>query len=558
MTPKKRYNLRDGFRGFREATKNESQKLVAVTIFSFLGGLLEAAFLVLVAKAALAVSAGDKSVRIADKVVVSVLICLFSAAVLAGCRLIVSLLATSASVRLVSSVTTDLRKRLAKAFLGASWPTQQRQPAGTLQQVVVAFPTEGARHLAQITSAASGALTLASLILVAGTVDLRTTVLILGLLLIIGQVLRPLRRRVHASSGRSADTQINFSNGVSQVGDLGLEIQSFGVAGEAKDYLSNLIEKDALSQRKLNYLTLSASPLYVTMAYVSILVSLLVLSRLETQNLQSAGTVMLLMLRSLAYGQQLQQGAISLAQVLPFLDRIHATELEFQSSRHDRGRLRLERIDSLVVSNLYFSYTVDKPVLSNLSFAVQQGEVVGFVGASGSGKSTLVQILLGLREAALGNIFVNEIELSQIDQDEWSRLVSFVPQSPNLLTGTVRENLSFFRKGLSDSALIVALREAGLGELFDSGNLTLETDIGERGQRLSGGQRQRLCIARALVQNPSLLILDEPTSALDETSEGLIRDTIIKLRGKTTVLLVAHRNSTLEVCDRLIHISDPG
>jgi ABC-type multidrug transport system fused ATPase/permease subunit len=149
---------------------------------------------------------------------------------------------------------------------------------------------------------------------------------------------------------------------------------------------------------------------------------------------------------------------------------------------------------------------------------------------------------------------VHGVDLRSVDRRWWTQRVAFVPQDPLLITGSVAENIRFFREGIDHGALVQACREANVLDDVNSLPLGFDTHLGERGSQLSGGQRQRLSIARALVGKPSLLILDEPTSALDGRSESLIRDTMARSHGKVTTVIIAHRMSTLDLCDRIVVI----
>ena len=211
---------------------------------------------------------------------------------------------------------------------------------------------------------------------------------------------------------------------------------------------------------------------------------------------------------------------------------------------------------SIEFSSVSFSYLSTREVVQNVSFQLSAGNSYGIIGPSGSGKSTLVQLLLGIRNPTSGLITANGIDLKEIDRSFWTSKVAFVPQDATLITGTVAQNIAFYRPGISEQQMIEAARSAHVLEDIQKLPLGFNTDLGERAQQLSGGQRQRLSIARALVGNPELLILDEPTSALDMTSESVIRDTIASLNGCVTVVVIAHRLSTLDVCGRLMVIQD--
>jgi ABC-type multidrug transport system fused ATPase/permease subunit len=187
-------------------------------------------------------------------------------------------------------------------------------------------------------------------------------------------------------------------------------------------------------------------------------------------------------------------------------------------------------------------------------FSIRRGEIIGIIGPSGAGKSTLVQLLLGLREPTSGSVFVNGVPLTDVDRSSWTRLVSFVPQDAHLSTGTVAANIRFFRDDIEVADIQGALDRANLSSDVDKLADGWKTHLGERGLQLSGGQRQRMSIARALAGKPQLLILDEPTSSLDVWSESMIRSTVAGLKGDVTVIVIAHRLSTLDMCDRLMVI----
>jgi len=190
-------------------------------------------------------------------------------------------------------------------------------------------------------------------------------------------------------------------------------------------------------------------------------------------------------------------------------------------------------------------------VLRNVSLRIRRGEIVALVGPSGSGKSTLVQILLRLARPTTGSVQLDGVTADDVVDADWSRLVSGIPQEPELLDGTVAENIAFLRTGLSRDEIVDAARRAHIHDEILDLPAGYDTHLGV-GSGLSGGQRQRIGIARALIGEPRLLVLDEPTSALDPHSEQLVRQTLDELRERTAVVVVAHRPSLLEIADRVV------
>jgi ABC-type multidrug transport system fused ATPase/permease subunit len=208
------------------------------------------------------------------------------------------------------------------------------------------------------------------------------------------------------------------------------------------------------------------------------------------------------------------------------------------------------------VNDLSFKYeTAPTNALSNVSLRVKRGEAVGLVGPSGSGKSTLVDVLLGLMAPASGAVLVDGVNV----QDRvrwWQDQIGYVPQSIFLTDDTLRRNVAFGlpKSAIDDAAVDAAIRAAQLEEFVKTLPLGLETVVGERGVRLSGGQRQRIGIARALYHNPDVLVLDEATSSLDTETEHGVMQAVQALQGNKTVIIVAHRLSTVEYCDRLYRL----
>lgn len=191
--------------------------------------------------------------------------------------------------------------------------------------------------------------------------------------------------------------------------------------------------------------------------------------------------------------------------------------------------------------------------LSQLAFSIHKGEQLGIVGPSGAGKSTLVGLLCGLLPMSSGILRVDGKELSPEERAAYIRSIGYVPQSPYILQGTVAANVAFSQWGKPYDAAKVAraCRMAAL-DLVEHDPRGIEYPIGERGAGLSGGQAQRVSIARALYAAPDILILDESTSALDLGTESAIMETIAALKGQLTIVIIAHRLSTVEHCDRLI------
>ena len=210
------------------------------------------------------------------------------------------------------------------------------------------------------------------------------------------------------------------------------------------------------------------------------------------------------------------------------------------------------------LKDICFRYPdAEEDVVSDVELVIPKGKSVAFIGASGAGKTTLADIILGVLSAQKGNILVDGQPIDAMSR-EWHKKVGYIPQTIFLMDDTVRNNIAFGIESskINESQLEKAIDGAQLKEFIDSLPEGLNTEIGERGVRLSGGQRQRIGIARALYFNPEILVLDEATSALDNDTESAVMEAIDNLAGTKTLLIIAHRLTTIKNCDIVYEIKD--
>lgn len=215
----------------------------------------------------------------------------------------------------------------------------------------------------------------------------------------------------------------------------------------------------------------------------------------------------------------------------------------------------LEEFESLRFDNVCFAYKENEPVLKNINFTLKKGEVLALVGSSGGGKTTLVDLISRFYDPDEGRVLLNEIDERQIKAGSMRDLIALVSQETILFDATIRENIRMGRLEATDADIEQAARDACLWEWVQSLPDRFETRVGERGGMVSGGQRQRIALARAFLKNAPLLILDEATSALDNESEALIQEATIRLMQGKTVVVIAHRLSTVRFADRILVVS---
>jgi ABC-type multidrug transport system fused ATPase/permease subunit len=210
----------------------------------------------------------------------------------------------------------------------------------------------------------------------------------------------------------------------------------------------------------------------------------------------------------------------------------------------------------VIFENVSFAYPTrkDVPVLRKISFGVRKGEQVALVGPSGAGKSTISGLLLRFYEPDSGRIMIDQKDIMDYDLTGLRNNMAIVPQEVLLFGGTIRENIGYGKPGASESEILHAAEKANALEFIESFPEGLETIVGDRGIQLSGGQRQRIAIARAILKDPSILILDEATSSLDSESERLVQEALVKLMEGRTSIIIAHRLSTIRNADKIIVI----
>lgn len=238
---------------------------------------------------------------------------------------------------------------------------------------------------------------------------------------------------------------------------------------------------------------------------------------------------------------------------LIYHDLREVEELSIQEEKQEEGWHFKEKIE---VKNITYCYPDGEVnVIQNANFIINRGQTVAFIGASGAGKSTIVDVLLGLLPPVRGKIYADGMNIYK-NLATWQKEIGYIPQTIYLSDDTIKNNIAFGIKDeeIDEESIIHALQQAQLYEFVDSLPEGWNTFVGDRGVRLSGGQRQRIGIARALYHNPEILVLDEATSALDNETELAVMEAIEKLQGEKTILIIAHRLTTIQNADIIFEV----
>ena len=317
------------------------------------------------------------------------------------------------------------------------------------------------------------------------------------------------------------------------------------------------------------YSLYSATPrLLIETVCIIVMIGYLMVMMLSGQDLTNMvatiGVFGLAAVRLIPSANRINNQLTNMAYFEPFLmnvsdnlqDEISEDAIKAEFAKPDQQKLPVK--NKIRVEDITYAYpNTDRLIFDHAGFEIQVGTSVGVVGPSGAGKSTVVDILLGLLEVQGGHVYADDTDIRS-NYKGWLKNIGYIPQMIFMLDDTIRRNVAF---GVPDDQIDEkrvweVLKEAQLDEYIKSIPEGLDTTIGERGIRLSGGQRQRIGIARALYNDPEVLVLDEATSALDNDTEAAIMDSINSLHGKKTLIIIAHRLQTIEKCDHVYRVEN--
>ena len=381
--------------------------------------------------------------------------------------------------------------------------------------------------------------------------DAQLTLTALGLAVLFGLPFMLLHRVSYRLGQRNTETA-NIAIGIlTEVLGAARLILGFARQKQARDRFINAFNQHIQITLRSQVLSTAVPKFFQPMAMLAIIIALglAVQQQVRTSELVA---VMWSLIAAMPIISSLLQGNITIRNFLPSYEQLlslrnHAAVLE--EIQGDRLFLRLER--GVEFKDLSFTYPGRTQTLINLNLHIRKGQMTALVGESGSGKSTVTDLVLGLQTPEHGHVLIDGIPLTEYQQNSFRERIGYVPQDPQLFYSSIRDNLLWSFAGASDDELWNALHLANAADFIKALPQGMDTVVGDRGIRLSGGQRQRIALARALLRKPELLILDEATSALDSESERLIQQSIVQVAHDTTILIVAHRLSTIAKADQV-------
>jgi ATP-binding cassette, subfamily B, bacterial len=533
---------------------NRRGLVAALVSCSIVAAFVEVAFLALVAQVATTV-VGNGHVHSAIALHASVGTLILFGFIICLVKIALQIPLSLLPARIAADVQGTLRRRLFGAFTRASWTVQSADREGQMQELVSSQVMQATGGAMQATGLLTSGITFLIFMLSAIALNVIAAVMVFVVGLVAFVVMRPLRGLGHQRAAELSAAQVRYAGVIAEANRLAEDTNVFGVAEAQRTRIGGFITTSQGLFYRTQVILKLAPNVYQSVLYLLLIALLAAIHFLAKGQAGSLGAIVLLLLRASQVGLSVQTSYQALTQSLPFIERTELAERRYLESMPSDGVLPLESIGSLALEDVSFAYREGQPVLSGISFAVSGREAIGVIGPSGAGKSTLIQILLHLREPDSGRYLVNEVPVGQFERKDWHRRVSFVPQEPRLIHASVSDNIRFFRDS-DDEAVERAARLARIHDDIMGWPDRYETIVGPRADAVSGGQQQRICLARALVARPEVLILDEPTSALDPLSETLIQESLTGLRSELMLFIIAHRMSTLEICDRVMVILD--
>lgn len=534
-------------------------RVVLLVVLAVTAGVVEASVLALIAAMTVSLSEGAASTPLSlgplrfempQATTFAVAICLTLI------RAVLQTVLAYLPAQMSSRVMADLRNQMFDAFTNSAWSTKTAEREGTFQTVMTQSITNAAQSIIGLGNAVTATIMFVMMVAAAIMQNAVAAGVMAVAALLLFVALRPLSRTLRRHAKRLSVEAMEFTESVQEIVQVAEETEVFGATPSYVGGFRRRVDAVRRPHLRTRFLSGALPALYQSIALLMLVLALIAVSVAGVGQLAALAAVILMLIRALTYAQQIQSAVTAIDERVPFMDQVIDALHRYRDNHQQDGREPLDEVTTLEVSDASFAYRPGVEVLHQVSFGLSKGEAVGVVGPSGAGKSSVVQLMLRLREPLTGAILVNGVDARTISRASWQRKVAYVPQNSQLVSGTVRDNIRFYRDWLDDEQLERAAHRARIHDEIMSWPNGYDTVIGQRVSAISGGQRQRICLARALAGDPEVLILDEPTSALDVRSEEAVGESLSEIKSEVLLVLIAHRLSTLAVCDRIVVMVD--
>jgi len=446
---------------------------------------------------------------------------------------------------------------LFQGTLLTEWSFILRQKVGNIQNTVFWDAKRNANLLDTLVQFAQSSTGSLIYLIVAFNISPGVTLITLFGGVIIFLIMRPLLKKTRGYGEETSKSEKLLAHHVTE------HIQGFktvkvagaigNVVASAETYLARLrhaYTRSALVQ--------SLSSIYIQPLSFLFIIGVFAFSyKSASFSLAAFAATLYLIQKIFVYFESTQSTVHAIAQLIPFAENILNFKAEVRAhTEKENGAGRAFRFEKAIeFRDVSFSYESGAQVLSGVSLTIPKGAMLGIIGPSGGGKTSLADLLLRLFRPTVGGIYLDGVPAPEVRMSEWRRRIGYVSQDTFLMNASVRDNIRFYDDSITDADVETAARKAHIYDDIMRLSEGFNTVIGDRGVTLSGGQRQRVALARTLARKPEVLVLDEVTSSLDSELERLIQQVIDELRGDVTLVLIAHRISTIIKADRLIVLS---
>lgn len=480
-------------------------------------------------------------------------------AVLFLLRAVVITLFTYIRARITASFMFREMNILLTDTLQAKWRFLSKQKTGYLQNTLfwdVRQSTGLLDTVAQFIQSSTGFIIY---LFIALSISSTITLITLATGIIMLFILRPLVRKTMVLGEEKSSFEKSFANYlIEHIGGLKV-VKSSGIGQKVIKAGRAILEPLRMVYIKSAVMHSLGSAAIQPFSIIFVLILFAFAYKTSSFNLAAFMVVMYLIQKIFVYLQSIQSSLHSIADMTPFASNILKLKSLLRENKDEvinNNKKSFVYKKSLSFRNVSFSYQPETLILSQTSFHVPKNSFLGIIGPSGGGKTSIVDLMLRLFLPDQGNILLDDIPIQDINIDEWRQRISYVPQDIFLMNASIRDNIRFYDETITDDIIYDVARKAHIYDHIISLEKSFDTVVGERGLTLSVGQRQRIVIARALAREPEIIILDEATSALDSESELAIKKTIEDIRKTMTLIVIAHRVSTITNADNILVLKE--
>lgn len=478
--------------------------------------------------------------------VISFLVLLFAA------KALFLYVANIVNAKAVADYTFATRNELFSNMIRAKWQYLLDRKVGHLTQIISEDIDLSAGVLVSISIFIIFLTSFISYAVIALTISPYVTIATIVIGTILSIFVKPILRKIRQVVGRETALRKEVAHMINQHLIGAKTVKSMVVESPiiqlGKDKFRELSQRRSSVLRRQAILATFLEPITL-----SVIIPVFLLSyRNPAFNIASFAAVLYLVQKMFSFVQSMQMRLGAINEGIPHLSAVVQCQEEIRQYQEHGGETDSFKFSSAIqLENVNFSYDSGERVLDNLILTIKKGDMVGLVGQSGSGKTTIADLLLRLFEPNDGSITVDGVSISAINLYAWRSKMGYVSQDMFLLNDTIANNIRFYDGSISDNDIERAAKLAHVYDFVEQRPEKFNAIVGERGIKLSAGQRQRIVLARMIARKPEILILDEATSALDNESEVAIQKSLEDLRGKVTMLVIAHRLSTVMNSDKL-------